>query len=151
MQENVNKLDPDAVAALASRLRLAITRTSRRLRQEAGSGLSPSQSSALAAIDRHGPLTPSELADRERVKRPTATRVVGRLAADGLVSRTADPGDARSALLTTTAAGRSLAARMRKRKNAYLARRIRDLPAEDMAALERTVEVLEHLLDGEAA
>jgi DNA-binding MarR family transcriptional regulator len=150
MQENLDKLDPDAVAALASRLRLAITRTSRRLRQEAGSGLSPSQSSALAAIDTHGPLTPSELADRERVKRPTATRVVGMLAGQGLVARTTDPSDARSALLATTPAGRSLAARMRKRKNAYLARRIRDLPADDMVALERAVEVLEHLLDGEA-
>ncbi len=151
MLEKTRNLDPEATAALASRLRLAITRTSRRLRQEAGSGLSPSQSSALAAIDTHGPLTPSELADRERVKRPTATRVMALLVADGLVARTADPGDARSALLTTTPAGRSLAARMRGRKNAYLARRIRHLPAEDMAALERTVEVLEHLLDGDAA
>jgi DNA-binding MarR family transcriptional regulator len=150
MQQNLSKLDPDAVAALASRLRLAITRTSRRLRQEAGSGLSPSLSSALAAIDTHGPLTPSELADRERVKRPTATRVVSRLVGDGLVARTTDPTDARSALLATTPEGRSLASRMRKRKNAYLARRIRDLPPDDMAALERTVEVLEHLLDGEA-
>jgi DNA-binding MarR family transcriptional regulator len=149
MLEKTQNLDPEATAALASRLRLAITRTSRRLRQQAGSGLSPSQSSALAAIDVHGPLTPSELAEREQVKRPTATRVVARLASEGLVGRTADPTDARSALLATTPAGRSLAARMRKRKNAYLARRIRNLPAEDLAALERTVEVLEHLLDGD--
>jgi DNA-binding MarR family transcriptional regulator len=149
MLEKTDKLHPEAVAALASRLRLAITRTSRRLRQEAGTGLSPSQNSALVTIDVHGPLTPSELADRERVKRPTATRVAARLVSDGLVARTADPGDARSALLATTPAGRSLAARMRKRKNAYLARRIRHLPAEDLAALERTVEVLEHLLDGD--
>jgi len=149
MVEKTERLDPEAVVALASRLRLAITRTSRRLRQEAGSGLSPSQSSALAAIDGHGPLTPSELAVRERVKRPTATRVLARLVEDGLVARTADPTDARSALLATTPAGRSLAARMRKRKNAYLARRIRNLPDEDLVALERTVEVLEHLLDGD--
>jgi DNA-binding MarR family transcriptional regulator len=76
--------------------------------------------------------------------------VVSLLVGDGLVARTTDPTDARSALLATTPAGRGLAARMRKRKNAYLAQRIRDLPPEDMAALERTVEVLEHLLDGEA-
>ena len=53
---------------LATRLRLGITRMSRRLRQEAGNDLSPSLSSALATISRHGPLTPSEIAVRERVQ-----------------------------------------------------------------------------------
>src|SRR3954447_1838729 len=62
-------------ADLAVRLRLAIARTARRLRQEAEGELSPSQGAALATIDRHGPLTPSELAARERIQRPTATRV----------------------------------------------------------------------------
>src|SRR3712207_8170996 len=51
---------------LASRLRLDIARMARRLRQEAGASLSPSQTAALATIERHGPLTPSELASRER-------------------------------------------------------------------------------------
>ena len=60
-------------ADLAVRLRLVIARTARRLRQEAGEELSPSQAAALATIDRHGPLTPSELAIRERIQRPTAT------------------------------------------------------------------------------
>ena len=63
---------------LASRLRLAITRTARRLRQEAGTDLGPSQLAALATIERHGPLAPSELADHERVRRPTATRMLTR-------------------------------------------------------------------------
>ncbi len=149
MTQKTEQLNSEAMTHLASRLRLAITRTSRRLRQEGGVGLSPSQASALVTVDVHGPLTPSELADRERVKRPTATRVVARLVEQGLVTRTADPADARSALLASTPAGRTLTDRMRKRKNAYLARRIRDLPSEDIAAIERVVEVLEHLLDGD--
>ena len=41
---------------LAPRLRLAVTRLARRLRQESGEGLTPSQNSALASIDRHGGL-----------------------------------------------------------------------------------------------
>jgi DNA-binding MarR family transcriptional regulator len=139
----------EELATLAARLRLAITRTSRRLRQEAGTDLSPSQASALASIDCHGPLTPSELAERERVKRPTATRILARLTEEGLVERTADPADARSALLSVSPAGRVLAARMRKRKNAYMARRLRSLDASDLAALERAAEVLERLLEGE--
>src|SRR5918992_5084704 len=91
---------------LASRLRLDIARMARRLRQEAGAGLSPSQTAALATIERHGPLTPSELALRERVQRPTVTRVLARLEEAGLIVRAADPTDRRSALLSASPAGR---------------------------------------------
>ncbi len=136
-------------AELAARLRLSVTRTARRLRQEAGTDLSPSMQSALATIERGGPLTPSELADAERIQRPTATRVVARLEADGLVERTGDPADRRVALLSITRPGADLLRRLRKRKNVYLARRLRDLPAEDLAALERAADVLERMLEDE--
>src|SRR5215213_5645450 len=97
-----------AAPPLAAHLRLAVARTARRLRQEAGGGLSPTLTAALATVDRHGPLTPSELAARERIQRPTATRLLARLEEDGLVARTADPGDRRSSLVAITADGRSL-------------------------------------------
>src|ERR687889_577464 len=67
------------IAEVAGHLRLVVARTARRLRQEAGADLSPSMISALASVDRHGPLTPSELAAHERVQRPTITRVLARL------------------------------------------------------------------------
>jgi DNA-binding MarR family transcriptional regulator len=134
---------------VAAHLRLAITRTARRLRQEAGPELSPSQASALATIERHGPLTPSELAERERIKRPTATRVVARLEEDLLVERTPAAGDARSCLLTLSDEGRSLLARLRRRKTAYLAQRLRSLGRKDLATLEHASNLLEGLLEGE--
>ena len=81
---------------LATRLRLAIARSARRLRQEAGTDLSPSLTAALATIERFGPLTPSELATRERVQRPTVTRLVCRQEEAELVTRAADPADGRS-------------------------------------------------------
>jgi DNA-binding MarR family transcriptional regulator len=135
---------------LAVRLRHAIARTARRLRQEAGEDLSPSQSAALATIDRHGPLTPSELADRERVKRPTATRVLARLEEAGLVDRARDPQDGRSSLVALTPAGRELLARVRTRKDAYLVRRLRELEAEERATLDCAAAILERLLEGDA-
>src|SRR5918998_2660132 len=101
---------------LAPRLRMAIARSARRLRQEAGTDLSPSLSAALATVDRFGPLTPTELAARERVQRPTITRVICRLEEAGLVTRAADPADGRSALITVSPAGRALLAEIRTRK-----------------------------------
>jgi DNA-binding MarR family transcriptional regulator len=134
----------------AARLRLAIVRTARRLRQEAagaGAGLTPTSASALATVERHGPLTPSELAEIERVKRPTATRTLGVLVEAGLVDRAPDPTDGRSSLVSVNAAGRERLRRLRGRKNAYLARRMRDLPADQVETLERAAEILEELLE----
>ena len=95
---------------LASRLRLDISRMARRLRQEAGVELSPSQTAALVTTGPHGPPTPSELAERERVQRPTVTRVLARLEEAGLVDRAADPGDRRSSLVSISPDGRALLA-----------------------------------------
>jgi DNA-binding MarR family transcriptional regulator len=136
----------------ASHLRMAIVRTARRLRQEAAgeaADLSPTAVAALSSVDRHGPLTPSELAGIERVKRPTMTRTLAHLEGEGLVERTPDPADGRSALVTINAAGRDRLRRLRRRKNAYLARRMRGLPPEDIATLERAAAILEGFREGE--
>lgn len=133
----------------AAHLRLAITRTARRMRQEAGSQIGPAATAALATIERHGPLTPSELARAERIQRPTATRLIARLEQEELVVRAADPADGRCSLISVTADGRTLLRRLRKRKNAYLARRMRDLPSEDVATLERAAGILERVLEEE--
>jgi DNA-binding MarR family transcriptional regulator len=132
---------------LADRLRFAIARTARRMRQEAGGELTPSTAAALATIERHGPLTPSELAARERIRRPTATQMLARLESAGLVVRTPDPHDGRSSLVAPTPAAIELMAELRTRKTAYLARRLEELSAEDRAVLEQAAEVLERMLD----
>jgi len=131
----------------AARLRLAIVRTARRLRQEAGGELTPSSAAALATIERRGPLAPSELAEIERVKRPTITRVVVRLEEAGLVQRTGDPADGRASLVSITREGSQLLRRIRTRKNAYLARRLSKLDPDDLGALERAADVLEGILE----
>jgi DNA-binding MarR family transcriptional regulator len=132
---------------LAPRLRWTITRLARRLRQEAGTDLGPSQVAALATVERHGPLSPSELADRERIKRPTATRIVGHLERAGLVERIKDPEDGRGSILRITTEGHAHLRRLRERKTAYLARRLDELGAEDRRTLERAAELLEGMLE----
>jgi DNA-binding MarR family transcriptional regulator len=136
-----------ADSALASHLRIAVARTARRLRQESGTGLSPTLTAALATVERHGPLTPSELAARERVQRPTVTRILSTLGELGLVARAGDPGDRRSSLITVTPAGRELLAAARTRKDAFLSERLDALGAEDRATLERAAALLEGMLE----
>ncbi|MBX5443365.1 MAG: MarR family transcriptional regulator [Solirubrobacteraceae bacterium] len=136
-------------SAIAAHLRITIARTHRRLRQEAGAGLSPTQTAALATIERHGPLTPSELAAHERIQRPTVARLLGRLEAEGLVDRAPDPDDGRSSLVSITDEGRRLLREVRTRKDAFLAQRMRRLDAGELATLDRAAAILERMLDEE--
>jgi DNA-binding MarR family transcriptional regulator len=138
---------PETRAELAARLRLAVTRTARRLRQQGGAELSPSLSAALATIARQGPLTPSELAAAERIQRPTATRLLARLEEEGLVTKSADPVDGRVRRVAVSAAGVALLEEARARKDAWLARGLDSLDEADLAALERTAALLERLLE----
>lgn len=127
---------------------MAITRMARRLRQEAGTGgeTSPTLTAALATVERAGPLTPSALADCEHIQRPTATRVVSRLEAAGLVTRMADPDDGRVVHVAITSEGRALLKRIRSRKNQYLAQRLRDLTPAERTTLADAAAVLERVL-----
>jgi DNA-binding MarR family transcriptional regulator len=119
----------------------------RRLRQEANTDLGPASIAALATIERTGPLTPSELARIEGIRRPTATRILTRLSDEGYVTRTADPTDGRSSIVDVSADGRAALTRLRKRKTAYLAKQLRKLPDEDVETLARAAEILEQVLE----
>ncbi|MGH9004885.1 MAG: MarR family winged helix-turn-helix transcriptional regulator [Acidimicrobiia bacterium] len=132
-------------AELAGRLRLAVTRLARQMRQQTDTGLSPTLLATLASVESAGPLTLGELAALERVAPPTITRAVTGLEAEGLVVRRIDPDDRRVARVEVTPAGRKLLERARTRKNAWLARRLRDLAPEDGQRLAEALAVLEGL------
>ena len=134
-------------AELASRLRLVVTRLARRLRTQLPGEVSPSQLAALSSVERLGPLTLGELSNTERVKPPTMTKIVACLEEQGLVSRTVDEKDRRVARVRATRAGLRFLEESRQQKDAYLAERLRSLPAADRAALERAADVLERLLE----
>ncbi len=133
--------------ALAARLRSAVTRLHRRLRQQTVGGLTPSQGSALTSIEALGTPTLGELAAREAVQPPSMTRIVGALEADGFVARTTDPGDRRVARVELTAAGRRTLADIRSQRTAYLARRLHLLGDGERAALADLTAQLERLED----
>jgi DNA-binding MarR family transcriptional regulator len=140
----------DDVAALASQLRLAVARLSRRIRQEtaiAGEALTSSSQAALASIEALGPITLGELAAVEQVQPPTMTRIVARLEEYGYATRVVDPADRRVARAAITDSGRELLAVSRTRKDAFLARRVAGLSDAERSVLERAVPLLERLQD----
>lgn len=132
---------------LPTRLRLAVMRLARRLRQQAEPDLTPSMLSAMANIEYRQPVTLGQLAEAERVTPPTMSKIVGRLEDAGLVARAVDPDDKRIQRLSLSHNGVKLIARNRSRKNAYLARKLRKLEPEEAAKLEAAVEVIEKILE----
>jgi len=103
--------------------------------------------SALYTIDRLGPITLGELATAEQVRPPTMTDIVVRLEETGLVVRATDASDRRVTRVSATRHGRRLIERIRSRKTAYLASRLRDLSPDERRALRDAVPILARLLE----
>ena len=137
--------DPPEITDVAGRMRLSVTRLARHLRRQGESGLSPTLTAALATISRHGPLTLGSLAEREQVTPPTITKVVTRLEADGLVTRTTAAGDRRVAFAAITDRGAELLHETRARKDAWLTARVAELSTTDVARLAAALPIIERL------
>jgi DNA-binding MarR family transcriptional regulator len=136
---------PDS--ALASALRLSVVRLNRRLRaQRADTSVTLTQLAALSTLDLHGALTPGELAAHEKVQPPSMTRVLTVLEERGLVVRRPHPSDGRQALVELTPAGRDLLAQEVRMREAWLARRLAELPAEDRETLRSASAVIDRLV-----
>jgi DNA-binding MarR family transcriptional regulator len=134
---------------MATRTRLAVLRLARRLRQQVHAGVTPSQQSALSAIEHRGPLTLGELAAIENVRPPSISRIVGALEDQGYVDRTTDPTDRRVSTIATTTKGRRELRRIRAERNAWLASRLALLDLDEKARLEDALPVLEKMFGGE--
>lgn len=136
-------------AEATSRLRLAVGRLSRRMRQESSHGRSLTQIGILATLDRAGSTTLGDLAAIERVSPPTITKAVGTLVGEGLVEKVPDPDDRRVCRAVLTGAGRRDLDAMRNRRDAWLATRLAALDEADLARLVELVPMLEALTTGE--
>jgi DNA-binding MarR family transcriptional regulator len=147
MTQSKHRSDP----GLATALRISVSRLARRLRVEraaAGLGepdLSETQLAALATLERHGAMTPGELANHEKVQPPSMTRVISVLGDLRLVQREPHISDRRQVVLTVTDAGRDLVIKARRQREAWLAQRLRELSPAERATLRAAAPILEKL------
>ena len=129
------------VIELATELRLACMRISRRVRFESTDTLAPHHFSVLARLE-ESVRTPRELATIEKVSAPSMSRTLGCLEEDGLVARTAAPDDGRSVLVSLTDAGRTALSETRELRNEWMSSRLADLSLEEREVLRRASEIL---------
>jgi DNA-binding MarR family transcriptional regulator len=133
-------------AALASSMRVSVMRLSRRLRVErADHGLTLTQISVLATLDRHGPLTPRELAQHERVQPPSMTRTLAGLEERALIVRTPHASDGRQHLISLAAPAAALLREDRRRRDAWLARRLAELTQAERDVLRAAAPIIDRI------
>jgi DNA-binding MarR family transcriptional regulator len=120
----------------------------RRVRAEkSDQELSDTQYSVLAYLDRGGPATPRALAEYERVQPPSMTRTLATLADSGLVSREGHPVDGRQVIVQLTPDGRATVRETRRRRDAWLARRLADLEPAERLVLADAARILRSIAD----
>ena len=128
-------------------LQVAVMRLARRLRAErADHGLTLSQLSVLTGLQRHGSMTPGELAAHERVRPPSMTRTVAALVDLGLIERAPHPDDGRQVLLTLNEQGQVLLAADRAQREAWLARQHKELSVGDRRTLADAAVIMDRLV-----
>jgi DNA-binding MarR family transcriptional regulator len=137
-------------SGLASSLRVSVARLNRRLRTEPGDpaeapAVSAGSVAVLALLNRQQELTIGQLAQLERVQPPSMTRTVNCLEADGLVERHPHPTDGRQVVIRLSDKGRELLEADRRRRNAWLVRRLRELTPEERAVLRQAAPILDRL------
>src|SRR4051794_37308587 len=135
-------------AALATELRIGLMRATRRLRAEkSDADLSDGQLSVLALLEREGPSTPREIAQHERVQPPSMTRTLTALLDPGLAPRPGPPAARRQFLVDATEQGAAPGREPRRRRDAWLTRRLAALTAEERDVLARATQILKEIAD----
>lgn len=131
----------------SQRLALAVARLNRRLRQERHSELTPTQLSVLGTLVTLGPTSPSAVAARERVSAPSVTRTINCLAEDGYVLREPHPEDGRQVVVTVSERGREVLGAERRRRDAWLDQRLRQLGPRQRGLLREAAALMEGLAE----
>jgi DNA-binding MarR family transcriptional regulator len=138
-------------AGLASELRLAVMRLRRRLAHERhpDNALSLGAMSVLGCLYRQGELSIGELAAQELVQPPSMTRTVSALKESGYLARRSHETDGRQVLVSLTDQGQRVVLADRRRRDEWLATRLRELSAEDRAVLRKAAPILQRLASQE--
>ncbi|MEO9181402.1 MAG: MarR family transcriptional regulator [Acidimicrobiales bacterium] len=137
----------EQAAQLAEQLRLALGRLNRSLRlTHVVADLTSSQREILLAITRVESLRLSELASAEGLNPTMLSRIVAKLEAAQLITRSCDPGDARVIHVSATLKGLALRDTIRTKRTDALMFALGRLSDEEQRTLSVATPVLETLV-----
>lgn len=133
--------------ALAGRLRLAVVRLNRRLRaqRDVEAVATLTQLSAMASLHLHGPMSPGELAARERVQPPSMTRVIAALVECGFIDRSPHPTDGRQTVVALTETGRKYVDAEVSARERWLKARLIELSPDERDVLCRAADIIDRI------
>jgi DNA-binding MarR family transcriptional regulator len=132
----------------AQRLRAVFGRLNRALRPtDAGlaADLTPTRVAVLLTTVRQGPIRLADVAEQEGINPTMLSRQVAGLAEDGLITRTPDQGDRRSAWLEATPAGIELADQIRAQRTHAVEVALQQLSSQERRSIEAALPALERL------
>ena len=133
-------------------VRRGIMRVARRLRTERALGsLSSNKLSVLGTLSRLGPLPAGVVADVERQRPQSLSRIFAELALEGFISRERSEADRREHILSITDAGRAALAADLAQRDAWLADALKKLSPTERGVLELAADIMERMAMDDAA
>jgi DNA-binding MarR family transcriptional regulator len=142
----VSRQSDHATNEIAALLHDRFARLTRQLRHmELPAGMTPERLSALAAIEKHGPISVTALAYREMVRPATMSRMVSALVDDGLAKRLEDKTDGRGVLVASTSKGKRAFQRAHQQRLQQLSEALSNLPPDQLSAMRGLATALERL------
>ena len=139
-------LESEACSEIAALLHDQFSRLTRQLRNmDLPQGMTPERLSALAVIDKRGPISVTALADKEMVRPATMSRMVSALVDEGLVKRSEDKNDGRGVLVSATSKGRRAYLRAQQQRLHHFANALSSLTPEQLSAMRSLAAALERL------
>lgn len=140
--------EPGDTARLASSLRLAVGRLTRRLRQAHAVGdVSLSGVSVLARLAADGPGSPGSLAEAERVRPQAMAGTLAALGERGLVGRAPDTADGRRIIVAITEEGRAVLAERRSESVHRLSAALDEFTERERETLAAALPLLDRLAE----
>lgn len=134
-------------STLGSDLLSVVARINRLANQRVRMPLPFAQARLLSTIEDRGEARISDLAALDHCSQPTMTTQVRRLEDAGMVTRTADPEDARAVLIRITADGVAALRQARADRGAAVDPYLERLDDTDRATLTQAVDIMRRLVE----
>jgi len=138
--------------SLASSLRATVSALRKRLRKQSYSidTYSMTEITTISLLYKEGPLLPSELAARTKVKPQSMSQILNKIEKQGIIKRTPSKEDGRKTYISLTVSGKEIVEHTRYERDEWLAETIATtLTEKEKDILKEAIVILNKLAEAE--